>query len=69
MDEHYLTSLAVTVRHIRAALLAESDIAVLRAYETNTPVSQAWVDYRQALRDITSKAGFPENFRWPVKPE
>lgn len=25
--------------------------------------------YRQALRDITSQAGFPTNITWPTKPE
>ena len=25
--------------------------------------------YRQALRDITNQAGFPENITWPVKAE
>lgn len=25
--------------------------------------------YRQALRDITGQAGFPEDITWPTKPE
>jgi hypothetical protein len=32
-------------------------------------MTQAEIDYRQALRDITSQAGFPENVTWPEKPE
>ena len=29
----------------------------------------AWAEYRQALRDITSQAGFPLDVTWPTKPE
>ena len=36
--------------------------------DTATP-SQAWLDYRQALRDVPSQAGFPDNIIWPTKPE
>jgi hypothetical protein len=25
--------------------------------------------YRQALRDVTTQAGFPANVTWPIKPE
>ena len=57
------------MRTQRDIMLAESDIAVLRAYETGIPVPQAWVDYRQALRDITTHPKFPIGFPWPIKPE
>ena len=33
------------------------------------PEKQAYRDYRQALLDIPQQAGFPENIKWPVKPE
>jgi hypothetical protein len=29
---------------------------------------QAWADYRQALRDVPSQAGFPYSVVWPVAP-
>jgi hypothetical protein len=29
----------------------------------------AWATYRQALRDITSQAGFPWTVNWPAQPE
>jgi hypothetical protein len=29
---------------------------------------QAWAEYRQALRDITSQEGYPFNVIWPTKP-
>jgi len=35
----------------------------------DAPVDQAaWATYRQALRDITAQAGFPDNVTWPEKP-
>jgi hypothetical protein len=59
-----------SVRSQRDTLLAESDWRVIKAQETGIPMSQAWVDYRQALRDITSHANFPwlDDADWPVKP-
>lgn len=32
-------------------------------------MTQAQIDYRQALRDIPAQAGFPDNITWPTKPE
>ena len=32
-------------------------------------MTQAQIDYRQALRDITDQSGFPANVTWPTKPE
>lgn len=29
---------------------------------------QAWADYRQALRDVPSQAGFPYSVVWPQEP-
>jgi hypothetical protein len=29
---------------------------------------EAWAVYRQALRDLTSQAGFPWNINWPEEP-
>lgn len=37
---------------------------------SDSPVkTQAWVVYRQALRDITKQANFPWNITWPTAPE
>lgn len=30
---------------------------------------QAWAEYRQALRDVTSQPNFPYEFTWPTKPQ
>lgn len=36
----------------------------------DAPVDQAeWAVYRQALRDIPSQAGFPNEVTWPTEPE
>lgn len=35
----------------------------------DAPVDQtAWATYRQALRDVPSQGGFPENIDWPAVP-
>lgn len=47
------------VREKRNQLLQESDWVAIRAAETgNFP--KAWKDYRQALRDLPGKTGFPD---------
>lgn len=30
---------------------------------------EAWVAYRQELRDITKQAGFPDEVIWPTRPD
>ena len=58
--------LAEKARTMRNSLLAASDWTQV----ADAPVDQAaWATYRQALRDITSQEGFPENVVWPTKPE
>lgn len=53
------------IRHIRSEQLEETDHWGLADY----PATQEQLDYRQALRDITSQSGFPDNVVWPTKPE
>jgi len=54
-----------SVRSTRNSLLIESDWTQV----ADAPVDKtAWAEYRQALRDITSQEGFPENVIWPTKP-
>ena len=53
------------IRTERNRLLSESDWTQV----IDAPVDQdAWAEYRQALRDITSQEGFPRNVVWPTKP-
>ena len=68
---------AESVRTQRDKLLAESDWVTVKAVDQNAQdslgiqVPQVWLDYRQALRDITSHANFPNlaETDWPTKPE
>ena len=57
------------VRAKRDGLLKETDWLVIKAYERNENIPAEWETYRQALRDITSQAGFPYSVAWPTKPE
>ena len=56
------------VRYQRDEMLAACDWLTVRAQERGEPVPQAWLDYRQALRDITQQSD-PENIVWPQAPE
>ena len=54
-----------SVRDERDQLLLRCDWTQL----PNSPVdAAAWEVYRQALRDVPSQAGFPDDVAWPVKP-
>lgn len=57
----------VVVRRQRDSLLAASDWVPLRAMERGEPMPQAWVDYRQALRDLTNSAD-PFQVVFPTPP-
>jgi hypothetical protein len=53
------------IRSQRDDLLTRSDWTQV----ADAPVDkQAWADYRQALRDVPSQAGFPYSVIWPVAP-
>ena len=38
-------------------------------FRSDLTPSQAWVDYCQALRDITAQETFPQSIVWPTEPE
>jgi hypothetical protein len=59
---------AESVRTQRDAKLAESDWMVIKSAETGIALAAEWAAYRQALRDIPSQAGFPNEVVWPVAP-
>jgi hypothetical protein len=61
---------ATANRTKRDTLLAETDWLTMRSSDTATPMPAAWHTYRQALRDITSHANWPnlEEADWPTKP-
>ena len=68
---------ANSVRTQRDRLLAECDWVTVKAVDQNAQdslgiqVPQVWLDYRQALRDITNHADFPHltDEAWPTAPE
>ena len=69
MDAEAIASLdaaqAKSVRQQRTEKLKDSDWTQLA---DSTADKQAWATYRQALRDITSQAGFPWTIDWPTQP-
>ena len=65
MDQAELEDIKRVLRDIRNTQLKETDLWGLSDY----PASQAQIDYRQDLRDITDQAGFPTDITWPTKPE
>ena len=56
---------AKSVRTQRTQLLKDSDWTQIA---DSTADKTAWATYRQALRDITSQAGFPWTITWPESP-
>jgi len=62
---------AASVRTQRDAKLAETDWMVIKSAETGVALATEWATYRQALRDITTHANFPNltETDWPTKPE
>lgn len=64
LNEYNQNVLTQEVRSQRNSLLAETDYLAL----SDTTLSSDMVTYRQALRDVTSQAGFPTDVTWPVKP-
>lgn len=55
------------VKHKRDQLLDATDWVIIRANETGGVISPVWLDYRQALRDITLQSD-PWNIIWPTSP-
>jgi len=53
-----------SVRLLRDEILTETDWWAV----ADRTMTQAEIDYRQALRDVPAQAGFPENITWPTKP-
>jgi len=60
---------ATAARATRDGLIASCDWMAIKAFEAGTAVSTDWATYRQALRDVSAQAGFPNDITWPEKPE
>lgn len=63
-----LAQLAAAARQQRDELLTGSDWITVKAFETATAIPVEWIDYRQALRDVSSQAAFPYTIDWPTRP-
>jgi hypothetical protein len=61
----HLEIFAFNARATRNSLIAGTDWR----FTSDRPFDAAWAAYRQALRDITTQPGFPENIEWPHEPE
>ena len=57
------------IREERNLLLAECDYMIIKAFEAGTTLSDEWIAYRQALRDLPSTSDTPGGIVWPDKPE
>lgn len=58
---------AADIRKQRDELLASSDWRIIKALEQGVQIKPEWALYRQALRDITNQAEFP-NIELPIQP-
>lgn len=59
-------NIIINIKRQRRYLLTESDWTQLPDVSKN--IKDAWLSYRQELRDITLQKGFPLNVIWPTKP-
>ena len=57
-------SKAIDVRNERNQLISETDWMAC----SDVTMSDEWKTYRQALRDISAQAEFPNTVTWPTKP-
>jgi hypothetical protein len=55
------------IRAQRNAFLSETDWAIMEDADPK-PSKQAWLDYRQALRNIPQNFNNPQDVIWPQKP-
>ena len=71
--ENYKNNIApmLSLRQKRNTLLSESDkfVSIPDWPHPTEEVRQAWLDYRQALRDLPANTTDPENPIWPTPPE
>jgi hypothetical protein len=59
------------IKNQAVLMLYDSDYKVLKAYESQTPVDPAWIQYRQDLRDIYNNVNNINPFdtiTWPTRP-
>ena len=57
-----------TIKNMRNELLAKSDWTAIPDANPK-PSKEAWLTYRQALRDLPQNFSEPSEVVWPTKPE
>ena len=68
-EEHMFNFKMMDLRNKRRYLLEQTDRYALPDWPHPTPEArQAWLDYRQALRDLPSVTEDPANPVWPIVP-
>jgi uridine phosphorylase len=70
-DQEYQSNTDIQAQAVKAnrgRMLVDCDWVVTKSAETGQAVPDAWKTYRQALRDVTSQAGFPWTVTWPDAP-
>lgn len=60
---------ARNLRIDRASALSQCDWTQMPDAPLTSEQKQAWLEYRQALRDLPTQAGFPWDISWPTKPQ
>lgn len=60
--------LAARIRSERDSLIAKTDWTQASDSPLPADAKAAYVTYRQALRDVTKQATFPQSVTWPVAP-
>ena len=68
MTQAEIDSLADSVRELRNKKLSACDWTQLADSPLDATKKAEYETYRQALRDVTSQAGFPTDVTWPVEP-
>jgi hypothetical protein len=69
LPESLLTALlAADMRQQRDALLVACDWTQVADVPLTAEQKTAWAAYRQALRGVPERAGFPDTLDWPIKP-
>lgn len=67
--EPTIEELSLQAREERNILLAKSDWTQTNDAPLTEIHKEAWKTYRQELRDLPTKDGFPINVIWPASPE
>ena len=68
MTQEEIDSIADSARVLRNKKLSSCDWTQLPDSPLDATKKAEYETYRQALRDVTSQAGFPTEITWPIEP-